>query len=124
MSAYEKVYTNRRRSDRASVLLAASVVTMSAYQYFELVNLSATGAKLRGPSTPSVGKSALLRLDGFQVLCKVVWVKNDLCGVHFEELIPPRVLAHFRKVGSTAQLGMLTPDEQQAAEEWANGAGS
>jgi hypothetical protein len=117
MSVYEKVISNRRRADRASVLLPASVVTMSAYQYFELVNLSAAGAKLRGPETPSVGKSALLRLDGFQVLCKVVWVQEELCGVHFDEPVPPRVLAHFRKVGSTAQLGMFTPDEKQAAEE-------
>jgi hypothetical protein len=124
MGVVEKSFLNRRRSQRASVLLPASVVTMSAYQYFELINLSATGAKLRGSVTPAVGKPALFRLDRFQILCKVVWVKDDLCGLHFDELIPPRVLAHFRKVGSPAQVGMLTPDEKQAEEEWANGAGT
>jgi hypothetical protein len=101
------------------VLLPASVVTMSAYQFFDLVNLSATGAKLRGPSTPGLGKPALFRLDRFQTLCKIVWVKEDLCGVHFDELVPPRVLAHFRKVGSTVQLGMLTADEKEAEQQWA-----
>ena len=111
-------FRNRRRAARASVLLPASVVTMSAYQYLEVVNLSPTGAKLRGPSYPEKGRTAMFRLDQFQVLCKVVWSKDDLCGVRFEEIISPRVLAHFRKAGNTAQVGMLTPDEAQAAEEW------
>ena len=121
MGVQGRGFSNRRRSERASLLLPASVVTMSAYQYFELVNLSATGAKLRGPATPVIGRTALFRLDQFQILCKVVWAKNDLCGVHFDEIIPPRVLAHFRKSGSTAQVGMLTPDEEQAKEEWTHG---
>ncbi|HEY0164290.1 MAG TPA: PilZ domain-containing protein [Sphingomicrobium sp.] len=116
-------FRNRRRAPRASVLLPASVVTMSAYQYLEVVNLSPTGAKLRGSPRPEVGKTAMFRLDGFQLLCKIVWAKDDLCGVRFDELIPPRVLAMFRDAGNTAKLGMLTPAEQQAAEEWAAGAG-
>ena len=59
---------------------------MSDYQYFELIDLSATGARLRGSTVPSLGKTGLLRLDGFQTLCKVVWIKNGMCGVNFEEL--------------------------------------
>jgi hypothetical protein len=121
MGVLGKGFSNRRRMDRASVLLEASVVTMSAYQYFELINLSATGAKLRGPSLPLVGRPALFRLNRFHVLCKVVWVKDQLCGVHFDEPIPPKVLAHFRETGSIAKLGMLTPDEKQAEEEWSGG---
>ena len=114
-------FRNRRRAPRASVLLPASVVTMSAYQYLEVLNLSPTGAKLRGSPHPDIGKTAMFRLEGFQMLCRVVWAKGDLCGVRFDELIPPRVLAHLREAGNTAKLGMLTPDEQQAAEEWTVG---
>ena len=112
---------NRRRYRRAPVLLPASIVTMSAYQYLEVMNLSATGAKLRGTMMPAVSMSALFRLDKFQVLCKIVWATEDLCGVRFDEPIPPYLLAHFGKVGNIAQIGMLTPDEKQAAEEWTNG---
>jgi hypothetical protein len=121
MSQVNDSFTNRRRSARASVILSASVVTMSAYQYFDLINLSATGAKLRGSVFPDIGKTALFRLDRFQALCKVVWVKDGLCGVRFDELLPPALLAHFRKVGSAAQVGMLTPGEQQAKDEWTEG---
>ena len=98
-------FSNRRRSPRASLILPASVVTMSAYLYFDLVNLSATGAKLRGSDVPEIGKTALFRLEPFQALCRVVWVSDELCGVRFEELLPPRLLAHFRKVGNTTQVG-------------------
>ncbi len=93
---------------------------MDAYQYLDLVNLSATGAKLRGATIPAVGKQAMFRLDHFQVLCKVLWVKDNLCGIRFDEVIPPRLLARFKEAG-TATVGMLTPEEQQAAEEWTNG---
>ncbi len=94
---------------------------MSAYLYFDLVNISATGAKLRGTQMPEVGRTALFRLDPFQALCKVVWAGNGLCGVRFEEQLPPRLLAQFRKAGNTSQVGMLTPDEQQVKEEWTEG---
>ena len=95
-------FRNRRRSARASVLLPASVVTMSAYQYLEVVNLSPTGAKLRGSPRPDIGKTAMFRLEGLQVLCKVVWAKGDLCGVRFDETIPPRLPAS------------ATPDQREA----------
>jgi hypothetical protein len=114
-------FRNRRRASRASVLLPASVVTMSAYQYLEVVNLSPSGAKLRGSPVPDIGKTAMFRLDGYQLLCRVVWAKDDLCGVRFDELMPPRVLQIFREAGSIAKLDMLTPAEQQAADEWNNG---
>lgn len=116
-------FRNRRRAPRASVLLPASVVTMSAYRYLEVVNISPTGAKLRGSPIPEIGKTAMFRLEGFQLLCKVVWARDNLCGVRFEELIPPRVLATLREAGNTAKLGMLTPSEQQAADEWNSAAG-
>ena len=121
MGKASELFSNQRRSPRASVLLPASVVTMSAYQYFELIDLSATGAKLRGSDAPEIGKTALFRLEPFQALCRVVWVRDELCGIRFDELLPPRLLAHFRKMGNTTQVGMLTPEEQQTKEEWTEG---
>ncbi len=118
MDVPQQVFRNRRRSQCMSVLLPASVVTMSAYQYLEVVNLSPTGAKLRGVAVLEVGKAAMFRLEHFHVLCKIVWVRDDLFGIRFDEPVPARVLAEFRKAGDTAQVGMLTPDEQLAADEW------
>ena len=89
---------------REGLGLPASVVTMSAYQYLEVVNLSPTGAKLRGSPRPDIGKTAMFRLEGLQMLCKVVWAKGELCGVRFDEPIPPQRLADFRDAGTSVKL--------------------
>ena len=106
----ERNFLNRRRAPRAAVSLEASVVTMSEYIYFELVDLSATGAKMRGPAPPPLGKTALFRLGGFQTLCRVAWADGECCGVRFDEHIPPGVLAQFRDSG-TATVGIRAADE-------------
>ena len=108
----ERNFLNRRRAPRAAVSLEASVVTMSEYQFFELVDLSATGAKMRGSTPPPVGKTALFRLDGFQTLCRLAWADGEYCGVRFDELIPPGVLARFRDAGSVATVGILAADDE------------
>jgi len=115
---------NRRRSKRASVVLPASVVTMSAYQYLEVVDLSATGAKLRGPVIPTVSKPALFRLHDFEVLCKVVWASDEMCGVRFDEPLMPRVLDHFNAAGTTARVGTLTTERAPEDETCIDGAAS
>jgi len=107
----ERNFLNRRRAPRAAVSLEASVVTMSEYTYFELIDLSATGAKMRGPKPPTLGKTALFRLDKFQSLCRVAWIDGEYCGVRFDELIPPGVLAQFRDSGTTATVAILATDD-------------
>lgn len=106
----ERSFLNRRRSQRAAVVVPASVVTMSSYQYFELIDLSATGAKMRGDTFPPLGKTALFRIQSYQTLCRVVWADNGVCGVRFDELIPARVLEDLRGAGTAAEVGLLTPD--------------
>jgi hypothetical protein len=87
---------------------------MNAYQYFELIDLSATGAKLRGDAVPALGKTALFRLDGYQTLCKVVWAEAGQCGVHFDEIVPAAVLARFRAIGEHGNAGSRPADDGQA----------
>jgi len=104
----ERSFLNRRRSQRAAVALPASVVTMSSYQYFELIDLSATGARMRGPTVLPLGRTALFRLESYQALCRMVWAKDGVCGVQFDELIPPRVLEDLRRAGAATEVGLLT----------------
>jgi hypothetical protein len=109
MNASSRMTFNRRRAQRAAVSLPATVVTMSAYQYLDVLDLSATGGKLRGESLPELGKTALFRLNGYETLCKVVWVDGDTCGVKFEDVLAPRILKHFHDVGQQASLHVVAP---------------
>jgi hypothetical protein len=102
------------------VLLPASIVTMSAYQYPELLNISRTGAKLRGDHPPSKGTTALFRVGQLQVLSRVIWSTSDQCGVRFDEPISSGVLKQIQLEGAV-ELDTLTPAEQEAKEIWTEG---
>jgi hypothetical protein len=95
MSAYSPPNSWKRgrlRAERVRVSMTASIVTMNAYQYPELADISQTGAKLRGSPLPPKGSTALLRAGPLEVLCRVVWVKDEECGLRFDEPVAPRTL--------------------------------
>ena len=88
------------RAERVDVSLPASIVTMTAYQFPELADISRSGAKLRGSSLPAKGTMALLRVGTLEVLCRVVWVGSDQCGLRFEEPVPPSTLKQIQLNGA------------------------
>lgn len=98
------------RAERARVSMPASIVTMSAYQFPELADISRTGAKLKGPSLPPEGTKGLLRAGAIEVLCRVMWVKGNQCGIRFDEPVSPTVLKQVQLDGSVA-LEPLDPIE-------------
>ena len=90
------------RAPRAPVLLPAAVVTMSAYQFPEMVDISQAGAKLRGSPLPPKGSTALLRVGPLEVLCRVMWVDGEQCGIRFDEAVPPKMLKQVELAGAVA----------------------
>lgn len=90
------------RGERSPVSMSASIVTMDAYRFPELADISATGAKLKGSPLPPKGARALLRAGGLEILCRVVWAQEGACGVRFEEPVPPRVLKQIETEGGAA----------------------
>lgn len=110
----------QRRAERASVLLPAAVVTLSAYQFPELLNISRTGAKLRGQPLPPKGTVALFKTDGIQALCRVMWVDHELCGVRFDEPLSDKIFHRLQRDGATGA-ATLTPDEQLVKDCWTEG---
>jgi hypothetical protein len=104
------------RAERTRVSVPASIVTMSAYQYPELADISRSGAKLSGDALPPKGTTALLRAGKMEVLCRVMWVKDGHCGIRFEEVVSPAVLKQLQLDGTMA-LEPVSP----AAPRVANG---
>ena len=101
MNALGPARTFRRlRAQRAPVSMEASIVTMNAYQFAELADISQSGAKLRGSPLPPKGCTGLLRAGALEVLCRVVWVKGDQCGIRFEEPVAPAVLRQIQLEGA------------------------
>ena len=101
----------RFRTHRSLVRLPASVVTLSAYRYLEVMDISKRGAKLQGSKLPEVGSTALFRLGPLQAMCRVVWADSEQCGIQFDEPLEDALLARFQREGSDAILE-ARPDEQ------------
>lgn len=109
---------NRRpaqmRAARAPVSLPASIVTMEAYRFPDLADISLTGAKLKGSPLPPKGTVALLKAGPLEVLCRVIWVEGDKCGVRFDETVAPAILQQVHKDGMAALETVRVPSEDAA----------
>jgi hypothetical protein len=57
-----------------------------------LWDLSETGARVSLDNPPQAGESALLKWGTEKVMCSVVWVDRDMCGLSFDHPIDPAVV--------------------------------
>jgi hypothetical protein len=88
------------RAQRVRVKMPASVTTLSAYRFPELADISLTGAKVKGAIPPAKGALALLRAGPLEVLCRVVWTREDECGLRFDEAVSSAMLKHIQLTGA------------------------
>ena len=80
----------------------ASIMTMSAYRFPELADISQTGAKLKGGPLPPRGTTGLFKVGNLEVLCRVVWTDGEQCGIRFDETVSPGVLKQIQLEGGAA----------------------
>jgi hypothetical protein len=86
-----------------------------------LLNLSTTGAMLEGPSLPAKGQDVVIKCGATDAFGVVVWSADGQCGIHFDEPIDPaEVERHRLESVHTARSGM-SPEQEQAARDWAQG---
>ena len=90
----------RLRAQRVPISMSASIMTISAYQFPELADISQSGVKLRGSPLPTKGTTALLRAGPLEVLCRVIWVRDEECGLRFEEPVSPKTLKQIQLDGA------------------------
>lgn len=91
---------NQLRAQRVPVALSARIMTLNTYHFPEVADISQTGAKVFGSPFPPVGTTGLLRIGTFEVLCRVVRIAGEECGLKFEELVPPSALKQLRLAGA------------------------
>jgi hypothetical protein len=97
----------RRAARRTRATCPASLRTLTSEAVGHLWDLSETGARVSLPNPPAEGESAQLKWGTERVLCRVVWVDHDMCGLAFESPIDPAVVE--------ASSGMLGIIEQPTA---------
>jgi hypothetical protein len=108
-------------SKRKEASLLAVVRTRAASFSAELVDVSLTGAKLRGSSLPQVGEEFFATFEHVEVFAGVAWSEGNECGIAFDEPISGLQLKGLQIEAKLAKLMRLTPAEKEPLEEWRSG---
>ena len=74
----------RRVAPRTEAPFVALLSTSNAQHTAELVDLSRTGARLKGKGFPDEGEELTLRAEKISAAGVIVWVDGEECGVVFD----------------------------------------
>ena len=102
-------------------MLPASAEALSGHLQVTLLDVSRTGARLEGFGLPDVGKDMILRCGGIDTFGTIAWAESGRCGIQFDEAISGGDLVTLRALAEAGESSELTPDERQAAADWASG---
>ena len=82
----------RRANPRTEVHCAARLRTSFGEREGTLSDLSISGARFHTANPPKEGSTALLEWETHDAMCRIVWARNDVCGVLFDRPIPRHVV--------------------------------
>ena len=117
MSTFGKCSGGGRRSAAREVApLVAVFTTLTQSHAVTLVDVSATGARLRGDFLPRMAEELLLSVEGVRTFGHVVWSESGECGVEFDEPLQPAAVEELRT--KVARSAGLRPDWKAAMDDW------
>ena len=112
----------RRRASRESLPMPALVSTVRQTRMpAVVVDLSATGVRLRASSLPKPEDAVSVRMDCVRAFGIVAWSEAGECGVAFEPPLPEFEVERLRREVKTATLTFDGLDETLAAQDWSSG---
>jgi PilZ domain-containing protein len=109
----------RRVAAREYAPVLAVFFTMSQTGKAVVVDVSPTGARLRGESLPMEGEELILSVEKVRTYGTVAWALGDECGISFGEPLAPDSLQALRL--SVARAGGLPPEIKAALDDWTTG---
>ena len=110
----------RRSAARRPTPLIALVTTLHETRSAVVIDVSATGARLRGKNLPPKYADLFIHIEGVVTFGSVQWEDGDHRGIFFDEPLAPSDEAFLRKKASEAQ--GLPPEIKVALDEWSSGA--
>lgn len=113
----KKIGGGRRSAAREELPLPAVVSTVDNSIVAEVVDLSATGARLKGTQLPSPGAVVSLKLDCVHAFGTVAWCRGEECGVAFEVPLASFELSRLRREVVVASVFWQSVDERLAARD-------
>ena len=111
----------RRLSKRVDVPLPALLLTMSDRHPALLFNISQTGAKLRAQAPPAKGTELFLQVGRLDVYARVIWRRDELCGLRFDVPIRAWDVEQLRIEAQKGTSAKLTASEKGGSDDWNTG---
>jgi hypothetical protein len=109
----------RRSADRNTAPLSAVFTTVAQSHGTDLVDLSCTGARMKGTVIPSRHTELMLSVGRLRAFAKVIWTRPGQCGVKFDVPLAHDDVMSVRN--SAAADGNLPPEISGAMEDWMTG---
>jgi hypothetical protein len=114
----KKIGGGRRAGARTSMPLPAMMVGVGFSCRAELIDVSATGARLRGQPVPQEGTDVEVQVERTCTFATVIWSRGDQCGVRFASPLASFDVARLRRAANLAKLSKLSVDELRMLEDW------
>lgn len=111
----------RRGTGRSPLAEQAVVSTLSSCSAAAVLDISRTGAKLRGVRTIALGDEVMLKLGKLQLFGIVRWLQKDVCGVEFDAPIPRHHFEELRRKEWAGYLMRRNVEQRLALEDWNTG---
>jgi len=109
----------RRNAEREDLSLIAVFTTRTRSHSALLVDLSATGARVRGNDLPEVDEDLILTVEDVSSYGIVKWKRMGFCGIEFDA---PLSLAAIKQLEHKVRIARgLPPQIMAAMEDWAIG---
>ncbi len=109
----------RRGAARETLPLVAVFTTLSRSHTAELIDISATGARLHGHDVPEEGEEVLLSVDRLRAFGSVAWACDEEFGIAFDIAVHAEEVDALReKVRATRG---LSADMRLALDVWSAG---
>ena len=115
----KQVGGGRRSAARMVAPLTAVITTLRESRSAILVDVSATGAKLRGSDLPGPSEELFLTVDGVIAFGTVAWESNSDRGIVFDA--PLKAVDEARLKRKVGEARGLSPDLRAAFDDWAQG---
>jgi hypothetical protein len=110
----------RRLAKREAAPVLVSYTTLAGNCSAVLIDVSRTGARLRGDALPAAGDELVLTMDRMRTFATVAWATDGECGVAFDMALPPDEIHRLKQ--SVAAAAMWAPEFRAAYEDWRVGA--
>lgn len=111
----------RRSAQREWLPLPAVVSTVQDNEVATLIDLSSSGARIRGARLPQQGEALHLSIDGHRAFGVVAWAEQGECGVEFDTPMPWFEVDRLKREFKTATMTCRSVEERIAIEDWASG---